>query len=154
MYNLIMTDDLCSKCGECCKNIRADFNTNRLYWDDIQPLTEEFSSMLIETETEGVYKCRFLKDNLCTNSDKPDICKNYPASPFVNLTENCTYNGFIFLKFEKFKQKIRKLKEEILHYKTLIETTSDKKEKNQLQKIVDSHKKFINKYKIYGSDNW
>ena len=46
------------------------------------------------------------------------------------------------------------LKEEIIHYNAIINTTHDKKEQNQLQKIISSRQKFIDKYKEFGSDNW
>ena len=148
-----MTKDFCNKCGACCKNIKADFEAEILYWDDIQPLTDEFRSMLIPNDN-GFYVCRFLKENICTNQAKPEICINYPSSPFVNLPEGCGYYGDIFMKREKVQQKIRKLKEEIMHYEALIASISDKQEQKQYQKIIYLHQKYIDKYKEYGSQDW
>ena len=148
-----MEKDYCNKCGVCCKNIKADFDGNVLYWDGIQSLTEDFKSMLLPLG-EGLYTCKYLNNNLCTNPSKPEICVNYPFSPFVNLPEGCGYYGAIFMKREKVQQKIRKLKEEIIHYKALIDTIHNKNERNQYQKIIDSHQKQVDKYKEHGSQNW
>ena len=149
-----MTNDFCNKCGTCCKNIKADFESKILYWDREEALTDDFAQMLEKTSEPNVYSCKFLKDNLCTNPNKPEICKKYPSSPFVELPEECTYCGFIFMQKEKIKQQVRKLKEEIIHYDAIISTTQNKKEQNQLQKIAASRQKLIDKYKKYGSDNW
>ena len=148
-----MTSDYCNKCGACCKYIKADLEAKVLYWDGVQPLSEDFEAMLLPLD-DGIYTCKFLQDNLCTNSKKPDICVNYPSSPFVELPESCDYRGFIFMKREKVQQKIRRLKEEIIHYNALIATIHDKKEQNQYQKIIDSHQKQIDRYREYGSKDW
>ena len=150
-----MDNDLCKKCGACCRNIKADINAKILYWDGKIELTESFASMLIPNEhADNMYACKYLKNNLCTNEQKPDICKQYPLSPFVNLPDECDYTGEIFMKREKVKQKIRRLKEEIIHYEALISRTKDKKEQNQLRKIINQHKKQIEKFNEYGSQNW
>ena len=148
-----MENNYCNKCGTCCKNIKADLEAKVLYWDGIQSLDADFESMLIPIG-EGIYKCKYLKDNLCTNIIKPNICKNYPSSPFVELPEVCDYRGDIFMKKEKVLQKVRKLKEEILYYNALISTITNKKEQNQYKKIIDSHQRIIDKYKVHGSQDW
>ena len=148
-----MARDFCNKCGACCKHIRADLEAKLLYWDGAQPLSEEFESMLIPLG-DGVYTCKYLQNTMCTNPKKPDICINYPSSPFAELPESCDYRGEVFMKREKIQQKIRKLKEEIIHYSVLIDTINDKKEQNQYQKIIDSHQKYIDRYKEHGSQDW
>ena len=152
-----MKQDFCKKCGKCCKNIKADIKSKRLYFDGIQELDDNFLSMLDIIETKdgiSLCKCKFLKDNLCTNSSKPEICTNYPSSPFAYLPPDCGYEGEIFMLNELAKQKIRKLKEEIVHYEILIKTTFVKTEQNQYKKIIDSHKRIIQKYSAYGSEDW
>ena len=111
-------EDFCNKCGACCNNIKADFNSKTLYWDGIMPLSEEFASMLIPKQ-DGLYCCKYLKNNTCTNENKPEICSKYPSSPFAELPEDCGYQGLVFMWNEKIKQKIRKLKEEIIHYNAI-----------------------------------
>lgn len=150
-----MKTDYCKKCGACCKNIKIDTVNQMLLWDCKMPLTKEFEAMLLPIdEKHGIYTCKYLKDCLCTNPNKPEICRNYPSFPFIELYENCGYEGQIFILKENLKHKIRKLKEEVLHYSVLSESTSNKKEKQQYEKLVNSHKKFISKYKDYGSGDW
>lgn len=144
-------DAYCNKCGKCCKNIVVDFNNNIVFYDGIQKLNDEFKSMLRVVHTKDNYSictCKFLKNNICSNPNKPDMCTKYPSSPFAFLQEDCGYEGFIFLKNEKEKQKIRKLKEEILHYEVQL-----KKDKS-VQKIINHHQALIDKFKAYGSENW
>lgn len=151
MYNSNMEKDFCNKCGGCCKNIAVDFEKRIVYRDGIQALTKEFEDNLIKvSQRENITfcSCKYLINNLCTNSQKPNECIIYPSSPFAFLPEECGYSGKIFLEQEKIKQKIRKLKEEIIDYETQL--TTDK----SLQRIIDRHKSFIQKYKMYGSENW
>ncbi len=146
-----MEKDYCKKCGECCKNIAVDFEKMVMFRDGIQTLSSEFAKMLERNENRGnitICSCKYLKNNLCTNSNKPQECIDYPSSPFAFLQEDCGYEGYIFLKNEHIKQKVRKLKEEILHYETLL--SQDK----SVQKIINRHNAFIVKYKMYGSDDW
>lgn len=156
MYNMYM-ENYCKKCGECCKVIRVNFEQRILYRDGIQTLSPEFESMLtpvFERDDITFCKCKFLDKNLCTNPKKPEECTNFPSSSFAFLPEECGYTGYIFLKSEKIKSQIRKLKEEIIHYGTLIETIDNKFEKNQLIKIIQSHKEQIDKFRPFGSDDW
>lgn len=146
-----MEKDYCNKCGACCKNIVVDFEKRVLYRDGVQPLSDDFSQMLIKKETKGVTTicfCRFLKDNLCTNSNKPSECREFPSSPFAFLPENCGFEGDVFIKLEKIKQHIRKLKEEILYYETILPTDKS------VKRIIDRHKMVIDKYNMYGSQDW
>ena len=146
-----MEKNYCNKCGGCCKKIAVDFERGIIYRDGIEPLGEKFKEMLEKTETkDGITfcTCKFLKDNLCTNPEKPDECADYPSSPFAFLPENCGYEGLIFLKKEHIKQKIRKLKEETADYTAQL--SSDK----QSERIIAHHNTLIEKYKMYGSDSW
>ena len=152
-----MEKDYCNKCGECCRSILVNFEKQILYREGIQELSEEFASYL---EPVGKYnqaticKCKFLENNLCTNTQKPQECKDFPSSPFAVIPEDCGYSGVIFLKLENIKRQIRKLKEEIFHYEALMQTITNKFEYNQLKKIVETHKLKIKKYRDYGSEDW
>ncbi len=152
-----MRNDLCKKCGNCCRFIPVDFTNKVMFRDGIQTLTPEFENLLEvveKKENTTICKCRFLESNLCTNPNKPEECKNFPSSAFAFLPENCGFEGEIFTIYEKTKQKIRKLKEEIIHYEALIETTASKSEREQYKKIINSHNSFIKKYAQYGSNDW
>ena len=45
------------------------------------------------------------------------------------------------------------IKEEIIYYDA-IAAISTKKEQNQIQKLILSHQKHVDKYKEYGSNDW
>ncbi len=76
------------------------------------------------------------------------MCTNYPSSPFAYIKEGCGFYGEIFSKLEHIKQKIRKLKEEIISYESLPVIDKD------TQKLIAHHQAIINKYKQYGSELW
>ena len=146
-----MEKDYCNKCGKCCDNIAVDFSRRVMYRDGIQTLDEKFERMLAvigKRENITFCRCKYLEDNLCTNSEKPEICSDFPKSPFAFLPEGCGYEGFVFMENERVKQQVRKLKEEILDYSIRV------KQEPELQRIIDKHQAFINKYKPYGSENW
>ncbi len=146
-----MDKNYCTKCGKCCKEIAVDFSKNIIYRDGVEPLTEDFAGMLIKGEVKDnitFCSCKYLENNLCINPNKPEICEKYPSSPFAFLPENCGYYGVNFLEREKFMQKLRKLEEEIIHYEALI-SISSKDDAKQYAKIIEKHRSFINKYKMY-----
>lgn len=152
-----MDKDFCNKCGECCNRIMVDFEAKTLYFDGIQILTPDFAGMLVPIEGDGnitYCRCKYLENNLCTNPNKPDICMNYPSSPFAYIPEDCGFSGDIFMKKEAEMRKIRKLKEEIINYEAMIKVSPNKGEQNRLQKIINSHKARIERFKNYGSLDW
>ena len=152
-----MEKDFCNKCGECCKHIAVDFERKILFFFVLQGLTDNFAKMLksVEKKDNITYCCcTYLRNGKCTAEHKPEICQNYPSSPFAYIPENCGFSGDIFIKLEHEKQKIRKLKEDILHYEALIKTTYDSSEIKQYEKIIKHHTGLIDRYKFYGSYDW
>lgn len=165
-------NDFCKKCGRCCKYIPADMEKKILYRDGIKPLDDEFSLLLSPADTSEIdklyqagvlacfpdaqfYTCTYIStDNTCSNPQKPKICEDFPSAPFAFIPEDCGFEGEVFLRNEAFKQKIRRLKEEIINYETLIAVSSEKREKESFAKIIKFHQKFINKYAAYGSQDW
>lgn len=157
----------CNKCGLCCKLIPAV--NGKIIRDDFQDIEDFFFPIDIsaaqninENYVKNVqsnfpetifYKCSFLSEtNICTNPNPPENCKKFPNSPLALIHEECGYSGEIFVKFEALKQRIRKLKEEIIYYEAQIATNP--KEKNNYQKIIKSHNNYIKKYEQFGSLNW
>lgn len=166
MYNISMTN-FCNHCGLCCKLIPA-INGN-IIRDGKQPIEKFFIPISIDQALNinenyvkkvqslfpeaKFYTCKYVSENKqCTNSHMPESCINYPSSPLAIIPDECGFSGEIFIKYETLKQKIRKLKEEIVHYESLIITNP--KEKNNYKKIIDSHNRFIKKYEQFGSLNW
>ena len=152
-----MADDYCNKCGMCCMNIAVDFGQKVIFRDGVEPLTDTFAQMLRPVGTrENITfcKCKYMKKNLCLNPNKPVQCTIFPSSPFAYLPEGCGYEGYIFMKNESVRQKVRKYKEEIIHYNALIESCAKKEDARQYQKIITAHQSFINRYAMYGSNDW
>ena len=152
-----MEKNFCRKCGECCKHICVDFENKKLYFDGIQPLNDDFADMLVpigKKENLTICYCKFLKNNTCSNNQKPVVCNTYPSSPFAYIPLNCGYSGEIFLKNEAEKQKIRKIKEDLIHYEALFKTTSDKHERQQYNKLIQTLYKKIQRFSEYGSEDW
>ena len=152
-----MEKDFCLKCGECCKQIFVDFDNKLLYFDGIQTLEDNFAKMLVpigKKDNLTICYCKYLKNKSCTNPEKPSICSIYPSSPFAFIPASCGYYGEIFIKKEAEKQKIRKLKEEIVHYEALLISTVNKREKLQYEKILKTLKNRVQKYSLYGSEDW
>ncbi len=146
-----MSGNFCNKCGDCCRRIPVDFEKRIIFFDGVQILTNEFEQMLYpvsKTKNITFCSCKYLENNLCVNSNKPKECANYPSSPFAYIPENCGFYGEIFSKSERFKQYIRKLKEEIIYCESL--HSSDR----NVQMTVEHNKSVIDKYKIYGSEDW
>ena len=164
--------NFCNKCGRCCRYIPVDLEKRLLYRDGIKALDDEFALLLNPAELKNIdtsykdfvlscfpnasfYTCTYLSpNNECTNPQKPQICIDYPSAPFAFIPEDCGYEGEIFVKNEAQKQKIRRLKEEIINYETLIAVSSEKQEKESFAKIIKFHQKFIDKYSAYGAKDW
>lgn len=166
MYNIIM-NNFCNHCELCCKLIPA-YNGN-IIRDGIQPVEDFFIPLDIQTALwinedyvrkvqnlfpeAKFYTCQYISENNhCTHPNMPENCKTFPNSALALIPDECGYSGEIFIKNEALKQKIRKLKEEIIHYESLI--ISNPKEKNNYQKIINSHQNYIKKYQVFGSLNW
>ena len=161
----------CKHCGVCCRYIPVDLDKNLLLWNSVQPLSKVFFAMLLPLSEEEAqsrneffsenvqfsnikfFRCKYLvNQNICSNLERPSECKNFPNEPFAYIPEECGYSGFQFLKQEELKQKVRKMKEEILYYEALME--SDSKDARAYKIIIDRLKKQVDKYSIFGSKDW
>ena len=134
-------NDYCNKCGMCCKLIPIDLEKKLILRDGEQVLDDNFYSKLVKISLEeachineslvkNVHKifpnaifcyCEYLSEtNLCTNPEKPEFCQKFPSYPLAFIDEDCGYCGKIFIKSEEVKRKVRKYKEEILYYESII----------------------------------
>lgn len=166
-------NSLCNHCGICCKLIPIDLEQKILIRDNIQNLDEKFLELLSPLQLDDAklidknyvnnilsifpnvkfFYCKLLsKDNLCTSIDKHEFCKTFPSDAMAIIPDECGYYGEIFIKNEEVKQKIRKYKEEIIYYKSMI--NSGCKEEKVYTKIIESLERFIIKYQQFGSNNW
>jgi len=160
-------NNFCEYCGLCCKIIpekdgvviRDGVCADTSFF---VPLTREEALSVSEKfvlDLEKVFgrikfcKCKYItNDNVCKNLQKPDKCKNFPLTELAIVPEECCYIGEVFLRREELKSKVRKYKEEIIHYESLI--NSGDRDKNSYKKIINNLQKFIDKYALYGSADW
>lgn len=166
VYNCLMNDE-CKNCRLCCKIIPA--KNGIIIRDGFIEACGDFTEISLEDAIKvnkdyvkkiqdnlgktKFYKCKFISDdNKCTSPALPDYCKNFPSCGISIVPDECTFAGNVFLLHEEIKQKVRKTKEEILYYETMI--ISDKKNKKAYEKIIRTLEKFNNKYKPLGADMW
>lgn len=163
----------CNGCGMCCKLIPVKSGDNILVRDGFQLIDDEFFSGLTELSDENArsiseeyvatvkeifadvkfYSCKFLSDNnKCTLKEKPSVCINFPSTALALVPDGCDCAGDIFVKNEELKRKIRKIKEEILDYETMI--ANGDKDSASYKKIIENLTRFVTKYKDFGSDFW
>lgn len=73
-----------------------------------------------------------------------------PENAFSDLPENCGYEGWIFLKKEEHKQKIRKLNEEIILLNVKIENAKSNTKKKKFLHAKNKLLEKIDELKNYG----
>lgn len=102
------------------------------------------------------YYCRYLQDdNLCSNyENRPLLCKHCPSTPWSIVPPECGFEGWLFMKREEIKQKIRKSKEELLELELLKQKTVDEKTLEKINQVQNKIHQSINLYKKYGAENW
>lgn len=102
------------------------------------------------------YYCRYIQDdNLCSNYEsRKTLCKHFPSSPWAIVPPNCGFEGWLFLKREECKQKIRKSKEDLLEMQLLKNKTTNPTVLEKISSVEDKIKISIEMYKKYGAENW
>ena len=102
------------------------------------------------------YYCKYLQsDNLCSNyANRPALCIHFPSTPWAIVPPECGFEGWLFMKREETKQKIRKVKEELIELQLL---KRKKLSDETLAKIEAVEKKMYNSielHKKHGSEFW
>ncbi len=79
-----------------------------------------------EDET-SFYYCKYLRDdNMCSNyENRLTLCKHFPSTPWAIVPPGCGFEGWLFMKREEDKQKVRLAKEELLELKLLRKRTTN-----------------------------
>lgn len=106
-----------------------------------------------------VLSCKHLgSDNLCKIYDeRPEVCRNFPYSPFNEVPDGCGFEGWLFQKREEKKQEIRKQKELLISLEIMLKQVDEQKEPDQAQKIkdnIDGIKNIIEIYAKHGAWDW
>ena len=102
------------------------------------------------------YYCKYIRDdNLCSNyENRKTLCKHFPSSPWAIVPPGCGFEGWLFLKREEDKQKIRKSKEDLLELQLLKCKTKDFSTLQKISAVEEKILKNIEMYKKYGAENW
>ena len=102
------------------------------------------------------YYCKYLqKDNKCGRyEDRMTLCKHFPSSPWAIIPPGCGFAGWLFLKREEAKQRVRKAKEELLDLQVLKTKLLKKDALEKLDLVEKKLSKTIELYKKYGSYDW
>ena len=100
--------------------------------------------------------CKYCEIN-CENLTLEGECSKMTQNNISNesqvfIPEGCEHYGQIFLKLEEIKQKVRRYKEEILYYESMV--ASGCKEEKVYSKIIVSLNRFIDKYSEFGARDW
>lgn len=102
------------------------------------------------------YGCKYLLDNnLCSRYEtRLELCRHCPSSPWVIVPPGCGFEGWLFWEREKIKQKVRRLKEELIELKLLRAKTPNPDIVKKIEIVEQKIQKNIDAYKKYGSQNW
>ncbi len=108
-----------------------------------------------EDET-SFYYCKYLRDdNMCSNyENRLTLCKHFPSTPWAIVPPGCGFEGWLFMKREEDKQKVRLAKEELLELKLLRKRTTNEETLKKISIVEQKLQKNIDYYKKYGSENW
>ena len=176
--------ELCKMCGKCCRVVTTSIPYEELKASKEQgavdflsifepyPTVEDARKVdagIVDNIIEGLkedgnydennmtfYRCKYLQDdNLCGRYEtRLTLCKHFPASPWAIVPPGCGYEGWLFLKREEIKQKIRKVKEELIELQLLKTKVKDKETLEKIKAVEEKMHNSIATYKKYGSENW
>ena len=102
------------------------------------------------------YGCKYLReDNLCSiYEERPVLCRHCPSTPWSIVPPGCGFEGWLFLKREEAKQKVRKAKEDLLELKLLKTKNPTEDILKKISSVEHKIQTTIDMYKKYGSENW
>ena len=124
--------------------------------DIVENIIERFKKNSKPTDNLEFYTCRFLgEDNLCRiYKNRKTLCKHFPSTPWAIVPPGCGFEAWLFLKREEAKQKVRKLKEELIELALLRTKVTDEQVLSKISSVEEKINDIINKYKKYGSEDW
>ncbi len=102
------------------------------------------------------YGCKYLReDNLCSiYEERPVLCRHCPSTPWSIVPPRCGFEGWLFLKREEAKQKVRKAKEDLLELKLLKTKNPTEDILKKISSVEHKIQTTIDMYKKYGSYDW
>ncbi len=129
----------CKKCGTCClcaspsksykellqKAAEGDQFARDFFsifipyknYDEARKISESIVERVLKTDREDIvfYRCRHYHfEKKCTiYSERPQLCRDFPGTPLVILSENCAFYEWA----KRCKEVYKKLKEELKELK-------------------------------------
>lgn len=102
------------------------------------------------------YTCRCLQDdNKCSIYEKrPALCRHCPSTPWAIVPPGCGFEGWLFMKREEDKERVRKAKEELLEMEVLKRKVTNPDTLDKICAVEHKLNRTIEMYKKYGSENW
>ena len=70
------------------------------------------------------------------------------------MPPGCGFEGWLFLKREDVKQRIRKLKENQLYFRLKLQHASDSEQINALKDAIKSIDDIVMQYEVFGASDW
>lgn len=124
--------------------------------DCVNGIIEHHKRIYGEDTSTYFYHCRYIaEDNTCKVYDmRPKFCRHYPKNEFIILPQDCSYEGYSFMRREKIKAKVRKAKEQLLDIKVMRQKVTDRATLEKLNKLEKQSILFVDQYKYFGSGNW
>lgn len=119
----------------------------------IEQLTEDGNYC---ESTMTFYGCKYLlDDNMCSiYEERPALCRHCPSTPWAIVPPGCGFEGWLFMKREEDKQKVRKAKEDFLELQLFKKKTNDPEVLKKIASVENKIQHTIDNYKKYGSENW
>lgn len=102
------------------------------------------------------YTCKYLQDdNLCGIYEKrPTLCRHCPSTAWAIVPPGCGFEGWLFMKREEDKEKVRRAKEELLELQLLKTKITNIDTLNKIYAVEHKIQKTIDLFKKYGSEHW
>ena len=109
-----------------------------------------------DEKTLTFYRCRHIMDNnLCgIYLNRKELCDRFPSSPWAVAPPGCGFEGWLFMKREERKARIRRLKESILDFEIMREENSTPEQVVKINAAIEKTNDIIAFYSKYGSADW
>lgn len=102
------------------------------------------------------YTCKYLQDdNKCSiYEERPALCRHCPSTPWAIVPPGCGFEGWLFMKREEDKERVRRAKEELLEMEVLKKKVTNLETLDKIYAVEHKLQRTIDMYKKYGSENW
>lgn len=102
------------------------------------------------------YGCKYLLDNnLCGNyENRKELCKRFPASPWVVAPPGCGYEGYLAEKRVEIIEKVKEQKNNIAELEEYLKNNSESPYNQKVKDAIRKSKKIVRGFEKYGANDW